>query len=240
MDPDSKLESLAERLGADFYGVADLGPVLGTVVEQGGNVVAGYHRAVSVGIKMVGEIVDMLPRREEPSVAARYMHHCYDVINYKLDNMTSRLATELRSAGHAALPVPASKRYDDELIRAIFSNKMAARLAGLGWIGRSCLLVTPEVGPRVRWAAVLTDAPLEATGAPEPERCGDCEECVSICPVGAFTGRAFTEGEPREARFDARACERYLTGLRSCDARGVCGLCVYVCPHGRTAAPDAD
>lgn len=233
MDLDTELESLARRLEADFYGVADLGPVMGAVLEQGGNVVAGYPSAVSVGVDMVGEIVDMLPGRDEPSVAARYMHHCYDVINWRLDNMTSRLAVLLQAAGHAAMPVPASKHYDDVRIRAIFSNKMAAHLAGLGWIGKSCLLVTPRVGPRARWASVLTDAPLPPTGEPQPERCGECEECVAICPVGAFTGRPFVEEEPREARYDARACERYLTGLRSGDARGVCGLCVYVCPHGR-------
>ena len=82
-----------------------------------------------------------------------------------------------------------------------FSHKLAAHLAGLGWIGKSCLLVTLEVGPRVRWASVLTDAPLMA-GEPLEERCGECRGCVEVCPAGAFSGRSFFFDEPRAARFD--------------------------------------
>ncbi len=37
-------------------------------------------------------------------------------------------------------------------------------MAGLGRIGKSCLLITPEAGPRVHWATVLTDAPMQVTG----------------------------------------------------------------------------
>ena len=109
---------------------------------------------------------------------------------------------------------------------------MAAHLAGLGWIGKSCLLVTPEAGPRVRWTTVLTDAPLKA-GTPMEMRCGDCHECVDICPVKAFTGRNFIESEPREARYDARRCEKYLKGLEASTGYGVCGMCLYICPHGK-------
>ena len=132
-----------------------------------------------------------------------------------------------------ALPITASVRYDDEGIRALFSNKMAARLSGLGWVGKSCLLVTPAAGPRVRWASVLTDTPLQPTGSRAKEECGGCTECVDICPVGAFTGRPFSPDEPREARYDARACEEYLKQIRQETGWGVCGLCVAACLHGR-------
>lgn len=103
----------------------------------------------------------------------------------------------------------------------------------MGWIGKSCLLVTPSVGPRVRWASVLTDAPLQPTGLPATQECAGCAECVDICPVGAFTGRPFSADEPREARYDARACETYLKRIDEETGWGVCGLCVAVCPHGR-------
>ena len=39
--------------------------------------------------------------------------------------------------------------------------KVAAMLAGLGWIGHNTLVITPEYGPRVRWVGVLTDLELE-------------------------------------------------------------------------------
>jgi len=208
MGIDAELRRLARELGADFYGVADLSVAREAVVEQGGEMLAGYDRAVSVGIRMVDEIVDMLPeQREELAVATGYLHHCYDVINRRLDEMTSRLAGALQQAGLKALPISAAERHDDERICAVFSNKMAARLAGLGWVGKSCLLVTPSVGPRVRWASVLTDSALQPTGSPLEQACGGCTECVDICPVGAFTGREFHQSEPRVPRFVARSCE---------------------------------
>ena len=84
-------------------------------------------------------------------MAVNYHHHAYQVINQQLDLMVSRLSREIQKKGYQALPIPASERYDDERICAVFSHKLAAHLAGQGWIGKSCLLVTTEAGPRVRW-----------------------------------------------------------------------------------------
>ncbi len=112
-------------------------------------------------------------------------------------------------------------------------------MAGLGWIGKSCLLVTPDHGPRVRWVTVLTDAPLEPTGSPMEPRCGECTACVDIYPVPAFTGRIFSPDEPREARFNAAACDRYFKEREKNDGVATCGLCVWVSPHGRKAGRKA-
>jgi epoxyqueuosine reductase QueG len=233
MGLDDLLRSQAESLGADFYGVADLAPACEAILDQGGAVVAGYPRAVSIGVGLFHAIVDQLPQRAEKAVAQSYKHHCYDVINARLDEITSRLSSRLQREGHRAQPVPASKMPDAERLCGQFSHKMAAHLAGLGWIGKSCLLVTPEIGPRVRWATVLTDAPL-AAGSPLEVRCGDCDECVRICPVQAFTGRAFCAEEPREARYDARRCDRYFESMREAgEDPAVCGLCLYACPWGK-------
>jgi epoxyqueuosine reductase QueG len=139
----------------------------------------------------------------------------------------------LQREGYRAMPIPASKRVDDERICAVFSHKLAAHLAGLGWIGKSCLLVTPEAGPRVRWITVLTDAPLTSTGEPMATRCGSCRQCVDICPVQAFTGEPFRDHELREVRYDARKCEQYFDALKNPDKPAVCGMCLYVCPHAR-------
>jgi epoxyqueuosine reductase QueG len=233
MTLNNRMQTLAEELGADFFGVADLKPAHEAVLAQGGPVIAGFPRALSVGIALMDAIVDQLPQRAQRAVAMSYRHHCYDVVNQRLDHVTARLGSALQREGFSALPVPASQTVDDERLCGIFSNKMAARLAGLGWIGRSCLLVTPEVGPRARWATVLTDAPLEATGTPMAEACKDCRECVDICPPGAFTGQPFRESEPREVRFAAHKCERYFDELTAAGDLPVCGLCLYICPHGR-------
>jgi epoxyqueuosine reductase len=228
------IQSYAAGLEPDFFGIADLAPAYTAILEQGGPEVARYPVAISMGVALMHTLVDRLPQRAERAVAVSYRHHAYDVVNARLDDMASRLASRLQRSGYAALPVPSSKRVDDERICSFFSHKMAAHLAGLGWIGRSCLLVTPQAGPRVRWITVLTDAPLQPTGNPMPVGCGDCHACVDICPVQAFSGRAFRADEPREARFDARKCELYFQQMEKSGGPAVCGMCLYICPHGRS------
>ncbi|MBN1139116.1 MAG: epoxyqueuosine reductase [Anaerolineae bacterium] len=228
-----RLQSLAETWGADFFGVADLSLAYESIRDQGGPEIAAYPRAISVGISLFDGIVDQLPRRAERAVAVNYRHHAYDLVNQRLDLLVSRLSSVLQGEGHQVYPVPASKSVDDERLCGIFSHKLAAHLAGMGWIGKSCLLVTPQRGPRVRWATILTTAPLEPAGAPMAERCGNCTQCVDACPVGAFNGEPFRAGEPREVRFDAHACDHYFDELQADGRVAVCGLCLYVCPHGR-------
>jgi epoxyqueuosine reductase len=235
MQLDESLKRFAMARGADFYGVADLTVAKEAITAQGGPDIAVYPRAISIGIRLMDPIVDMLPHRDRRAVAVSYRTHCYDVINDRLDLMISKVSSRLQREGYKAYPITASMRVDDEHICAIFSHKMAAHLAGLGWIGKSCLLVTPEAGPRVRWATILTDAPLKA-GIPMDVKCGTCRECVDICPQGAFSGRNFEESEPREARYDAFKCQEYLRSLEKLTGfggYGVCGMCLYICPHGR-------
>jgi epoxyqueuosine reductase len=233
MDLYGALRAQAEVLGIDYFGVADLTPARDAILEQGGALVAGFPRAISIGIGLLHPIVDQLPQRAERVVALSYRHHAYNLVNQRLDHAASRLAGVVQRGGYRAFPVAASQRFDDERICGIFSHKLAAHLAGLGWIGKSCMLITPEAGPRVRWATVLTDAPLAATGGLTDERCGSCQECVDICPVGAYTGRPFRVDEPREARFAAQECQRYFDELEESGREPVCGLCLYVCPNGR-------
>jgi epoxyqueuosine reductase len=85
----------------------------------------------------------------------------------------------------------------------------------------------------VRWTTVLTNAPLIPTGQSMEQRCGDCHECVDACPVSAFTGRNFVNGEPRIARFDAARCDSYFTEMEKEREVASCGMCLYICPHGR-------
>jgi len=233
---DNRIRILAQSLGADYCGVADLSAARDFIERQGGKRVAGYPRAVVMGIRLLDELVDLLPEREDPVVPGLYRHHTYDVVNQALDQIALRVANTIQGAGFGAFPVPASKRASDEHIAGIFSQKLAAHMAGLGWIGKSCLLVTPNHGPRVRWIAVLTDAPLTPTGTPMEPRCGNCTACVDICPVHAFTGRTFSPDEPREARFDAAACDRYFKNMEKDGGPATCGMCLYICPHGRRSA----
>ena len=235
---ESRLEALARSRGADFFGIADLAPARVEVLRLGGEAVASYPRAVSIGIELSHEIVDRLPEGAVRDVVAAYRGHI-DSVKEALRQIEAELADRLRQAGYSALAIPVSERKDERFPESIFSHKLAAHLAGLGWIGKSCLLVTPEVGPRARWTTVLTNAPLAPTGEAEHERCGNCRKCVDICPVGAFSGRGFRAAEPREARFDAFTCDDRCAEVERETGFKTCGLCVYVCPFGRRASERA-
>jgi len=65
--------------------------------------------------------------------------------------------------------------------------KDTAVLGGLGCIGSNNLLVTPELGPRVRLRAMLLEDELTPTGPIAFNPCDGCEElCRKVCPQSAY------------------------------------------------------
>lgn len=73
----------------------------------------------------------------------------------------------------------------------MFHFRIAAFICGLGEIGWSKLFLTPEFGPRQRFAFMLTDAPLEPDPLYDgPSLCDRCMACVRDCPVGAISADA--------------------------------------------------
>lgn len=71
--------------------------------------------------------------------------------------------------------------------------KDAAVMAGLGCIGKSNILITPDFGPRVRLRAMLLDEEIPPTGPIDYDPCKDCDEyCKKACPHGAFDERVLT------------------------------------------------
>ncbi len=224
--------NLAKSLGVDYFGVADLSKAKEFVLAQGGEAIARFPRAVSIGIRLIDGVIDELPRHEDLAVIFTY-RGLYNSVNTNLDKATLLLAKKIQEAGFKAYPIPAAQRIDSKELKGAFSHKLAAHLAGLGWIGKSCLLITPESGPRVRWATILTNAPLKNTGSQLSDQCGNCNECVKICPVTAFTGVKFKDSDPREARFNAHRCAEYTHKRELSLGEGICGLCVYACPYGK-------
>jgi epoxyqueuosine reductase len=224
------LKVIAAQCGGELFGVADITPARDFIAAQGGQSLAAYPRAVSAGMRLIDSILDQHSPDDRHELSL-YWHHVYNVVTPLLDFLAYRVALELQKAGYKALPVPGSMPYNRETWKGVFSHKLAAHLAGLGWIGKSCLLITPEFGPRVRFVTILTDAPLEP-GKPINRKCGKCEVCVTSCPVQAFKGREFQPDEPVEMRFDARVCGEYRH-------THPCGLCVAGCPAGRRRRPSA-
>ncbi len=229
-----KIRMILETEMVDYVGFADLSGYSDDLARFGGKIVTGFRNGISIGIRLPDTIVDLLPDRVDPNVACEYKTHAYGIINQRLDIAASKVASFLNREKHRTLPISSAERTDPENAIPTVSHKMIAHIAGLGWIGKSCLLVTPEDGPRVRFITVLTDAPLEARNEPMPQRCGDCRTCVDICPVGAIRGRNYQAGEPREERLDFRKCQEYFDSQKISMKWDVCGLCLYACPHGRT------
>jgi epoxyqueuosine reductase len=89
--------------------------------------------------------------------------------------------------------------------------------AGLGELGMSKLLLTPQFGPRQRVFAVFTDAELEPTPLLEEPVCDGCLSCArecEACAIGAARDVTFTiEGRKfGHATFDAPACAKVHRG----------------------------
>lgn len=211
-----------------MFGVADLESAREFIVNQGGENLRQYPRAISIGIRLSDAIVASHSPDESPR-DSQYWFHVYNVVTPALDFMAQKVQRELQAKCYKALPIPGSMPYDRQKLRGVFSHKLAAHLAGLGWIGKSCLLVTPGFGPRVRFVTVLTDAPL-TPGAIMNKKCGKCEVCITVCPVKAFKNVEFESADPVEVRFDTRACEEYRR-------THACGLCVSSCPVGKRNQP---
>ena len=111
-----------------------------------------------------------------------------------------------------------------------------AALAGLGWHGKSTMLIHPKLGTFFFLAAIFTTLDLPAD-EPMRDHCGKCTRCITACPTGAITA-------PQQ--LDARLCISYLTienkgsipeSLRPLlgDSIYGCDDCLDACPWNRFA-----
>jgi epoxyqueuosine reductase len=76
-----------------------------------------------------------------------------------------------------------------------------AAQSGIGWHGKSTMLVDPKLGTWFFLAEILTTLELPPD-EPAKDRCGKCTRCIEACPTGAITA---------PHRLDARRCISYLT-----------------------------
>src|SRR5437667_2238695 len=117
----------------------------------------------------------------------------------------------------------------------ILERDHAAR-AGIGWHGKSTMLINEKLGTWFFLAEILTTLDLRPDEAVR-DRCGTCERCIKACPTGAITA---------PHRLDARRCISYLTielkgsiplELRPLIADRIfgCDDCLDVCPWNRFA-----
>ena len=115
----------------------------------------------------------------------------------------------------------------------IFEKRYAVE-AGLGWIGRQSLLITPDYGSFVLLGEVVTSAECDSYDTPiDTVGCGECRRCVEACPNGAI----------KERHIDTTRCISCATIERrgegeQCPLHGWifgCDECQSVCPYNRKA-----
>src|SRR5262245_12600698 len=116
----------------------------------------------------------------------------------------------------------------------VLERALAVR-AGIGFLAKSAMVISPTHGPYLQLAELLTgmDLPVDE---PSPGSCGTCTACLQACPTGAITA-------PHEV--DARRCLSYETielrgfiepalRLAQGDRFFGCDVCLEVCPfHAR-------
>ncbi len=101
--------------------------------------------------------------------------------------------------------------------------RIAAYLCGLGEIGYSMMLLTPEFGPRNRVGVILTDLELEPDPIYDgPQLCNRCMACVRDCPTGAISGKESVKLElaGREVEFASVDCDACNCGFRGGEETG--------------------
>lgn len=207
-------------MGASHLGIADLTRAYEACpdsFEECGRLLTG----ISICVPEDDDLLDGLPRTDD----AYRTSHYDEKIALALD-IADKLCQALVRGGYRA-----HRLSHPPAIKPTGLYKLVGRFAGLGWIGKNHLLITPERGPRVALATVLTDAPLPSTADhPMEDRCEDCTKCIDICPVQAFQDEPLDEANSL-ASFDDGKCAT-LRGVVNPTYWGGCGMCVMICPFG--------
>ena len=210
--------------GASLYGVAKTAAVEKWIHSLSSKILEGLDRAISIGFHLSDRVLEDI----EGGPTKLYFFH-YQRVNMYMDELGLKVTNFIQSGGWEALPIPASQIVDWEHQRAHVSHKHIAVQAGLGWIGRNNLLVSPQFGSRQRLITVLTNMPLKAD-EPLPWGCGECRACLSSCPSYSI------KEKPED--FDHLGCYHQIKALVKAAgiSQNICGLCVKACRGIKTVS----
>lgn len=187
-----EVKAKAVELGADLVGIAPVERFAGAPLRMSPEgLLPGAKSVVVAGIHHLDAAVE-LGGVPTPHDCGPY--NTQFVMNSMLDDVSFAVGRLLEERGHRALPIAASNiwRYNPyKDLKVSFApdlaHRYAAAAAGLGQIGWSGLLLSPEFGPRNRFVSVVTDAELEAAPMYDGEPlCDRCMQCVETCPTDAF------------------------------------------------------
>jgi epoxyqueuosine reductase len=182
----ARVKDLARQMGAAKVGIAAVEALSGPPTADASRVLPGAHAVVSfLVVEPEGAVLKYLAK-EDPS---EYRDHFYENIQ-TLGRVGLAVAEALRREGFRAQAVSPNGVYESgsSLVTGLippFSHRYAAVAAGLGAIGWSGNVMTPEYGSRVYLSSVITDAELEPDRPLEENPCDRCNICLKACP-GVF------------------------------------------------------
>jgi hypothetical protein len=230
------VKSYARGLGADLVGIAPMSRFEGAPKQMDARYIfPGAKSMIVLGFRIARGTLRGI---EEGTLFSNYPSMGYAAINQIYGPMILwHMTRYLEDAGFETIPmlnanggeainsvngnfrrgwsrpVRADKPYPDVLV----SFRLAAFMAGLGEIGWSKIFLTPEFGPRQRFALLLTDAELEPDPIFTGQICDRCKQCVRHCHGRAISadetvsvtvaGHTITWG-----KLDPLACEKGLQG----------------------------
>ena len=120
-------------------------------------------------------------------------------------------------------------------------ERVYARHAGIGWIGKNACVISPELGSWVLLGEIICSLPLEPD-EPALDQCGTCTLCLDACPTKVIVA---------PGAIDSTRCISYLTiehrgpipdALEAAVGSHVygCDVCQEVCPWNATAPRSGD
>ncbi len=216
----SYVKTWCKKLGAHSVGITELKDYH-LYSHKGrrelyGKVIENKHKyAIAITIEMNNEMIQTAPKG--PVV----MESTQQYLNS--GTIALQIAYFIRGLGYEA------RAHIDGNYEVICP--LIARDAGLGEIGRMGLLMTPELGPRVRIAAVTTNIPLKMDMFKEYSSsidfCTICKKCADVCPSRSipFEKREEINGVLRW-QINSESCFTYW-----CTSGTDCGKCMAVCPY---------
>lgn len=223
----ARLQDALASIESDRIGVAAVSDIAGSRLhDQVAALLPGAKSVVVLAMEVFSEILDHTrPDKTMGEASPRDMIGAHlDYLNGRLTKGVYDIARLSRSLGYKAIPMPAANvPTDQRYLHSILSYKHAAEAAGIGTIGRHSLLITPEFGPRVRLACLLTEAALSPAKRSSESFCDGCNRCIQACPAQALSE---PEGDHPYA-INRYACFAFRGGA------GPCSECMRVCPVGR-------
>ena len=142
--------------------------------------------------------------------------YTYDALGLVVNKLTDRLR-DMGYQAHASHPLGGLVLYPPLAVEA-----------GLGWMGRHGLLITPQFGPRQRIAAIfanISNLPISQSNEHGwiSEFCGSCGRCIQMCPSGAILSDPIKHDSGRETHIIRDKCLPVFVKQEGCT------ICVKAC-----------